>query len=161
MRRLLLAALVALVLPVSAQASHPSAFTQTGLIAVGNPGTRTIGGATEVVSPCLGSIDQDVPAGAAQGTDGYWFEIPEAVRGHAATLVAAAPNDVDAWFYDENCTLIKPSGTGPVDPDAYSMASLSPEPDGNESGKIPAAAAWAVVDLYVGAAATFTFNVPA
>ncbi|HVL33836.1 MAG TPA: hypothetical protein VM600_09690 [Actinomycetota bacterium] len=155
-------ALASITTMVPAAADHGAGtFVQKGTILVGDPVTRSYGGVAEQVSPCLGTMDQDIPEGIAQGVDGYWFALPEGIAGHAATLTAPAPNDVDAWFYDEFCQLIQPpggSGPGAKDPDAYSMASVDPLPNGNEEGRIPAAAAYVVVDLYVGAAAEFTFT---
>jgi len=162
-RRVAIVPLLAIAVALPAGADHgSSAWEQTGTIAVANPATRLYGGAAELVSPCGGSIDQDVPPGAANGTDGFWFELPEGAAGHDATLTAsefAVPdpagaipgNDVDAWFYDFGCTLIRPT----ADPNAYHMATVG----SNEFGVIPAAAAWVVVDLVTGANATFTFRI--
>lgn len=156
MKRLLLAS-VAVALAVSpAFGEHgPVEFTATGTIAIAGPQTRTISGLTEIGSPCLGSVDPEVPNGTFQGVDGFWVELPIDAAGHPATLTAGAPNDVDAWFYDEGCSLINMA----ADPNAYSMASTDPAPDGNESGIIPAAARWAAIDLYVGAGAAFEFKI--
>jgi hypothetical protein len=157
MKRLALVSMILLAVAAPALASHTATdFVATGTILIGDPGTRVIGGVTEQGSPCLGSIDPDVPAGLAQGVDGFWIALPEGSGGHAATLTSTAPNDVDAWFYDEGCGLIQPA----ADPNAYSMATTDPVPNGDEAGTIPANAAFVAVDLYVGAAAPFTFTIP-
>lgn len=143
-----------LVATVSMLAALPSQadpfFTATGTVLAGDPATRAVGGATEQLSPCNGSIDPDVPAGLAQGVDGYWIQLPEGSAGRTATLTANEPNDVDGWFYDEGCGLM---------PSPYTLATTDPVPNGDEQGVIPEGAAWVVVDLYVGAAATFTFSI--
>lgn len=148
---------------VPAGAGHGSTdFVQTGTVLLPNPATRLYGGVTEQVSPCGGSIDPDVPAGAAQGVDGYWFALPTGAGGHDATMIATGPEppdpvglipgiDVDAWFYDDGCALIRPS----ADPNAYHMATVG----SNEFGVIPENAAWVAVDLVSGVNATFTFTV--
>lgn len=156
MRKMLMASVVLAAIALPAAADHGAAdFTATGTILVGNPITRVIGGVTENVSPCGGSIDQDVPDGISNGVDAAWIELPEGSGGHAATLTADGDNDVDAWFYDAGCALIQPS----ADENAYSMSSVDLEPNGDEEGIIPAVAAWAAIDLYVGANATFTFTI--
>jgi hypothetical protein len=156
MKRGLLAVLVMAAVAVPAAAEHSSTdFVATGLILVGDPVTRVQGGVSEIGSPCLGSFDPEVPEGAAQGVDGFWIQLPEGAAGHSATLTAADPNDVDAWFYTEDCSLIGPT----ADENAYSMATTDPEPNGNEEGTIPEIASWVAVDLYVGAAAEFTFTI--
>lgn len=152
-----------------ASASTPI-FTETGTILIGNAATRETGGVTEIVSPCDGSLDPEVPAYAAQGIDGYTidllgegsFEDLEALWGNRATLTAnrtipdtPAPvgtgNDVDAWFYADGCSLIKPT----ADPAAYHMATTG----SSEFGVIPNGARFVVVDLYRGANAEFTFSI--
>lgn len=157
MKKILLTAVTAMIalsmLPASA--THGESFVATGTIAVADPASRQYGGVTEQGSPCLGSIDPDVPAGIFQGVDAVWVALPLESEGHAATLTSTAPNDVDAWFYDEGCTLIKPA----ADPNAYSMATTDPAPNGDEEGIIPVGAAWVAVDLYVGAAAPFTLTI--
>ena len=156
MKKMLAAALVlAAVATVPASAGHGTGdFVATGTILVGNAGTRAIGGVTEIGSPCMGSIDQDVPDGVFNGVDGVWIQLPAGAAGHEATLTADEPNDVDAWFYTDGCALLTSST-----PDAYSMTTTDPEPNGNEEGVIPEGAGWVAIDLYVGAAASFTFTI--
>ena len=153
---MLAAALVlAAAVTVPASADHgASDFVATGTILIGNPGTRVIGGVSETGSPCMGSIDEDVPDGTFNGIDAVWVKLPAGSVGHAATLTAAEPNDVDAWFYTDACTLVTSATEN-----AYSMATTAPEPNGNEEGIIPATAGWAAIDLYVGAHADFTFTI--
>ncbi len=164
MKRVALIGLLAILLtgaPAVNADEHPD-WTASGEILLPSPGSRAIGGVTELASPCMGSIDPDVPDGAAQGLDGYWIEIPEGAGGHAATLTADAPNEVDAWFYDLDCNLIRPPSSmsaGPKDEHAYSMAGSGDLPEGDKAGTIPAEAAFAAVDLYLGFNATFTFTI--
>lgn len=166
----LLAVAAAAAAAIPAQAADPI-LTVEATILIGNPATRETGGVTEYASPCDGSIDPEVPPYAAQGVDGYTIDLLgedgdyaalEALWGNAATLTAnrtlpdtPAPvgtgNDVDAWFYGDGCTLIKPSN----DPQAYHMATVG----SLESGVIPSGTRFVVVDLARGANATFTFKI--
>lgn len=167
---LVLAASAASIAP--AHAADPLLKVQ-GTILLGNPITRETGGVTETVSPCDGSLDPEVPPYAAQGIDGWTidlagpegdFEAMQLLWGKRATLTAnrtipenPAPvgtgNDVDAWFYGDGCTLIKPS----TDPNAYHMATTG----SNEFGVIPTGTRFVVVDLYRGLNAPFTFTIHA
>ena len=180
MRRLALIPILGLLGMFPASAGEGD-FTVSGTIAVGNPDSRVYGGLTEIGSPCMGSVDPDVPDGAFQGVDGYWIQLPieelGVFDGMKATLTSDTL-DVDAWFYDEACGFL----TEPVDT-TYSMAGDrvtfpwaeevpedAPEysrltgtrllPDGDElNGVIPEGTGWVVVDLYAGANASFTFTV--
>lgn len=158
---LVLAVLGAL-LAAPATADHGGdTWDQTGTILVSNAATRLYGGISELGGACGESLDPDVPHDTWQGLDGYWFELPEEAAGHDATMTASASavpedapapgNDVDAWFYDAGCTLIRPT----QDPNAYHMAT----PGSTEFGVVPEGAAWVVVDLVTGANATFTFQI--
>ena len=60
-------------------------------------------------------------------------------------------NDVDAWFYDDGCSLIRPN----AHPAAYHMATIG----SIENGVIPTGARFVVVDLARGFKAPFTFTV--
>lgn len=163
MRRFAILPLIVLSVVVPASADHgASTWEQTGTILLANPTTRSYAGVTEQGSPCGGSIDPDVPDGSANGIDGFWFRLPDGVVGHDATLTSSefpAPdpvglvpgNDVDAWFYDDSCTLIRPT----ADRNAYHMATAG----SNEFGIVPAGAAYVIVDLVSGGNATFTFRV--
>lgn len=153
MKRFILLAAAALTAFAMVPAQADDGFSVTGTVLVGNPVTRAYGGASEMVSPCNGSIDPDVPAGTGQGVDGYWIQLPEGSAGLEATLVTLTEGaDFDAWFYDEGCTLM----TGAAN---YTMATTDPVPNGDEAGAIPEGAAFVAVDLYVGANASFTFTI--
>lgn len=158
MRRALGALVLSMMVAAPALASgETDDLVVTGTVLLADPATKYLLGVTETVSPCNGSLDQDVPAGAANGVDGYWIDLL-GYEGHRATLTGSAtdaPNapgpDLDVWFYDEACGLIGPA----ADENAYHMATSS----SNEFGIVPAGAAFAVVDYAVGApAATFTFT---
>jgi hypothetical protein len=165
LKKLVALPLVALAVAIPSHADP--VFTKSGTILVAGPSGRVVGGVTEIASPCMGSVDPDVPAGATQGVDGYWVELPLGLDGRAAHLTANAPNEVDAWFYDEGCGLITPT----VDANAYSMVnrnclpvppgttSYCPLPSGDKHGTVPVGAAWVAVDLNTGANANFTFSV--
>lgn len=163
MRKLLLLPLLAAAVALPAGAGHGTGtWERTGTILLPNPATRLYFGVTEFVSPCGGSIDPDVPEGATNGLDGAWFEVPDDAWGHRATLTATEfvvpdplnlvpGNDVDAWFYDGGCSLIRPS----TDQGAYHMATVG----SNEFGVVPIGTAWVVVDLVTGGNATFNFRI--
>lgn len=153
MRKILLAALVAMTALSLVPANAEPTFSVTGTVLVGDPVSRRYGGVTETVSPCNGSVDPDVPPGLGQGIDGYWIQLPEGSAGSTATLVTnTAGADFDGWFYTEGCALL----TGAAN---YTLATTDPAPNGDEEGVIPEDAAWVAVDLYVGAAASFTFSI--
>ncbi|MFP5224901.1 MAG: hypothetical protein ACLGH3_05010 [Actinomycetota bacterium] len=168
MKRLIALAALApmMMLPVAVQAQEdPPLYQADGTILVGNPLTRETGGVAEIGESCGESIDPDIPTGTFDGTDGRWLFLgddPTDLWGHRATLTAnrtipdtPAPvgtgNDVDAWFYDTGCGLIRPVD----DPNAYHMATVG----SNEQGIIPQGAQWVVVDLYRGVAAEFEFTI--
>lgn len=161
----LLAVLGAVALTAPASADPTVLFTESGTILVGNPITRETGGITETSASCGESIDPEVPADTAQGVDGHWIYLgddPTGLWEQSATLTATrtipsnpAPvgtgNDVDAWFYDGGCTLIKPT----VHTQAYHMATTG----SSEFGVVPSGAQWVAVTLYRGVNAPFTFTV--
>jgi hypothetical protein len=161
MKRLALIPLLILAAAVPSLAANTDPaddFVATGTITAGNPGTKKLGGIAEIGSPCMGSIDPDVPAGTFNGLDGAWVALGENWSGAEAKLTAApldavalTLNDVDAWFYDDACALIGPS----VDHAAYHMATSGL----TEYGVIPTGAAWVAIDLADGAAAEYTFTV--
>lgn len=153
MKKILLAAIAALTALSLVPANAEPTFSETGTVLVGDPVSRRYGGVTETASPCNGSVDPDVPSGLGQGIDGYWIQLPEGSSGSTATLVTNTEGaDFDAWFYTEGCSLL----TGAEN---YTMATTDPAPNGDEEGVIPEDAAWVAVDLYVGAAASFTFSI--
>jgi len=151
MKRLpLLLVLGALVAAPMAQAEEPF-FSQDGVVTAPNPGSKAIGGLTELLNPC-GEEDPDL--GDINGLDGFWIELPEGAQGREATLASDA-RDMDVWFYTgfgTGCTLISDDD----DPAAYNMAT---DLTAGESGTIPAAATFVIVDLAVGANAAFTFSI--
>lgn len=158
MRIALVGLALSLCAAVPASATHDAGLVVQGTVLAPNPSTKYYAGVAEQVSPCNGSIDPDVPAGAANGTDGYWIAL-SGYDGHRATLTATAvdaPNapgpDFDVWFYNEGCGLIGPS----ADENAYHMATSS----SNEFGIVPVDTAFAIVDYAVGAPmGSFTFTV--
>lgn len=124
-----------------APATKTITFEESGTIAAPAPTSLVIGGITEVefaqVNSC-GSLP------ASQGFDGHVVELPEDFRSGSATLEvlgsdATGAYDLDVYFYDGACGLLEPYMTEGADP----------------SGAIPAGATWAVVDLLVGANASF------
>jgi hypothetical protein len=185
MRRILLIATLAALLPIPAHADP--AYSFQGLIRGGTPASRVFGGVTETLYPCnqpIAPTNENVPS--LQGVDGFWAPIPSTTIGHAATLTPGpidvgkdlATGAVDAYFYDADCNLIKPPGTdgdGYKDANAYSMVGAFPfVPNTSEvnttsgslghvmpilKGTIPAHAAWVIVDSTIGAEFTFEFDV--
>lgn len=165
MKRLsLLVAMLALAAVVPAGANHggTDTFVATGHIEVNGPATRNYAGISELDNPCTGieELQPDVPPGTFQGLDGYWILLPVDAQEHDAILIPDDPDqDVDAWFYTDACTLIKPPTPG-----AYDMAGSPGQPGllpetGNEVGTVPPGAGYVVVDLYHGIDADFTFKV--
>lgn len=144
MKKLMLMAVAALT-ALSMVPSHASdpVFTESGTILAPAPQTKAIAlSATEGLNRC-GAPDADL--GSTQGVDGHWVTLPADSAGLAAELVSDAV-DVDVWFYSEGCTGL------------YDYTDMATDLTANESGTVPADAAFAIVDLAVGAAANFTFN---
>lgn len=140
---LLVAVLATAVLAIPATASATpkkgnttQTFSESGTIQVPAPQSQYIGGITENFASC--SVDENF-----QGVDGWWIQLPSWAPGAQAQMTSTAI-DMDVWFYDSNCRWIGD----------YVMA--TPEP--NEEGTIPADAAWAIVYLYTGQDADFTFT---
>lgn len=117
-----------LVLGGPASASHTAEFT--GTILVGNPMTGIVGGVTENVEGCS-------PGGATEGLDGVWFDIA-GFGGGTGVLTNADTLDGDVWFYTAGCGFINNA--------AMAAKGLGE----TETGAIPEAAAYAVVDGFVG-----------
>jgi hypothetical protein len=168
MKRLVALAALApmLAVPLAAHAEDPTPiYQESGAIVVGNPLTRETGGLAEIGESCGESIDPDIPTGTFDGTDGKWLYLgddPSGLWDKRATLTAnrtvpsnpvpvGTGNDVDAWFYDTSCNLMRPTEY----PGAYHMATVG----SNEHGFIPMGAGWVVIDLYRGAAAEFEFTI--
>lgn len=139
MRKVLLA--VALVVLAAPPVAADGGFTVEGTLAVGNPVSKAIGGLTEFLAPCDPS-DPDL-----QGLDGFWIALPAEVTETAASMTSDGV-DTDVWFYDANCSLL-------LGGESEAMAT---DLTANENGTVPADAAYAIVDLAVGANASFTFT---
>lgn len=154
MKKMLLTAVAALTALSMVPAS--AAFSESGLILGSGPSSKVIGGVTELGYSCKNAqaLDPDAPDEMSnlQGVDGYWIALPADVEGATATLTSTAV-DADVWFYNEGCTglFTDTPGNG-----HYEMATLG---TANETGPIPVGAAFAIVDVAVGAAVTFTFSI--
>lgn len=149
MKKILLTAIAALMALslAPAHADEPQ-FRQEGQVLLMAPQTKAVSvSATEGLNPC-GQPDPDL--GDLQGVDGYWFELT-GFDGAAATMTSTAV-DADVWFYNEGCAIIKPAS----DPVAYSMAT---DATANEAGTVPADTFYVVVDVAVGAASSFVFEI--
>lgn len=105
-----------------------------GDILIGNPNGLALGGISEIIEACGGS-------GEANGIDGLAFDVPAEALLRPATLVTSGGLGIDAdvYWYDSACGLLE----------EYDMANLG---EANESGIVPADAAYGVVDLIIGAA---------
>lgn len=119
-------------------------FTEEGTIRVAGPTGAALKGVTEaeftIANECA-----SMPA--SQGHDGYVVEIPAEFQTGTGTLQVAGSDatgqyDLDVYFYDAGCTLMEPYLTNGAD----------------ESGMILPGAKWAVVNLFVGANASFTLT---
>lgn len=124
-----------------APATKTITFEESGTIAIPAPSSLVLGGVTEIEFTIAHGC-ASLPA--SQGVDGHVVEVPEEFRAGDATLEvlgsdATGAYDLDVYFYDAGCGLMEPYMTDGVDP----------------SGAIPPGAAWAVVDLLVGANASF------
>lgn len=118
----------------------------------GHGGTFQVSG--QIAAPAYGAVsDNTLPCDASsplQGIDAFWIPLPDGVQGHTAELLpASAYDDLDAYFWDGDCALIGD--------DSMARASLGEA----EGGTVPDDAAWAEVDLFAGAVASFTFTVRA
>lgn len=87
---------------------------------------------------------------ASQGFDGWVVEIPEDFRLGTGTLEVIGSDttgqmDLDLYFVDASCTLMEP----------YMQDGANP------SGAILPGATWAVIDLFVGANASFDLKATA
>lgn len=125
----------------SAPVTKTITFEESGTMAVPAPTSLVIGGVSEaefvIVNECA-----SLPV--SQGFDGHVVELPEEFRTGTATLEvlgsdATGAYDLDVYFYDAGCALMEPYMTDGAD----------------ASGAIPPGATWAVVDLLVGANASF------
>jgi len=167
MKRLPLVALLVVLTAMSLADADPR-FRAEGLVSYPNPASRIYGGVTEILNPC-GEPNADLRehnGGNVNGHDGWWIKLPADAPGREAHLIFnhdtsndVADLDMDAWFYNETCTLI----TDDDDENAYSMAdtptTITATGGPPETGRIPAKAAWVVVNLIVGSDTVFRFDV--
>jgi hypothetical protein len=116
-------------------------FVEEGTITAPAPSGAASKGVTEaeftIANECA-----SMPA--SQGFDGHVVELPEDFRTGTATLEvlgsdASGQYDLDVYFYDAGCSLMEPYMTDGAD----------------ATGPIPGGATWAVIDLFVGANASF------
>src|SRR5438552_11414162 len=108
-----------------------AANTYSGSVVVGHPVTAAAGGVSEIAAACS-------PGGAVDGIDGQWFALAATDPGQAATLTMDPTLDADVWFYDAACNFIND--------DSMAQAFVGE----TESSRVPAAAAYAVVDGFAG-----------
>ena len=118
---------------------------ESGTIMVPAPTSALLFGITE------GEFVQTCAMPASQGVDGHVLELPEDFRlGTAQIEVLGADMtgayDLDVYFYDASCALMGD----------YSLTAGT-----DESGAIAPGASWVVVDLFVGANATFDLKATA
>lgn len=143
MKKILVAAMLAGSL-IGTQVSQAHTTTHPGSIAVGNPATAFTGGVTEIGAAC----DTSSPL---NGVDGVWVDITAHIGTHTATVVPtganAAVQDLDLWFYTASCGFIN-VGVGAANGFGAS-----------ESATIPGGTGFIIVDLFAGAAATYTLTV--
>ncbi|HVL33835.1 MAG TPA: hypothetical protein VM600_09685 [Actinomycetota bacterium] len=150
MKRLAFCALLLAAIAVPAQAEDP--FTVSGTITAMNPASTRLGGVTEIVSPCGGSVDPEIPDGATQGLDGFWFALPDGgLPGQTATLTSNGI-DVDVWWYDAGCSGIFAAAT----PGSRDMVTPL---TANEKGRVPDAAQYGIVDVVAGFNTAFTISI--
>lgn len=156
MKKIMLLALAALTALSMVPSQADEGFSVSGTILGSGPSSKAVGGVTELGYSCLNAqaLDPDAPDEMSnlQGVDGYWIALPEGVDGLTGTLVSTAV-DADVWFYDEGCTGMFDDVPGNGH---YEMATLG---TANETGPIPVGAAFAIVDVAVGAAVSFTFSI--
>ena len=118
---------------------------ESGSMIVPAPSSAVLFGITE------GEFVNTCAMPASQGVDAWVVELPEDFRlGTALIEVVGADvtgaHDVDVYFYDSGCSLMND----------YSLTGGP-----NESGSIAPGAAWVVVDLFLGANATFDLKATA
>lgn len=127
-----LSGVLALSLAGPAMAFH--GFKATGTVTAGSLLVHV----TETVAPC----DEE---SSFNGVDGHWYDI-EGFGGHNATLTMDAEADFDAFWYDESCDLIDDNGMAQKDLGE------------TERALVPNGANFVIVNLFVGANATFTLK---
>ena len=117
-------------------------FEQEGTIRVAAPSSAASSGVTEAE---FTGVNECASMPASQGHDGYVVEIPAEYQDGRATLTVegsdtTGAHDFNVYFYDASCSLMEPY--------------LDSE-SANESGPINLGAKWAVIDLFLGANASF------
>jgi hypothetical protein len=122
-------------------------FEASGTLAVPAPTAIALKGLTEAEFTIA---NECASAPVTQGVDGYVVEIPADFRSGTATVEVLGADttgayDLDVYFYDASCGLLEPYMTDGAD----------------ASGAIPPGAAWAVIELFVGANATFDLKATA
>ena len=133
--------------PVAPPADEP--FTDSGTIAVGNPGTgetvETVVGVTgtEFSNTCPDPYQAPV----SQGADGWISTLPAGFGDgtHVVSVVggeSVAGHDLDVYYLDSSCAVLG------------STASEAPD----ESGVIPGGAAYVLTQLWTGADVPFTLT---
>lgn len=122
------------------QAGHADdSFEEEGHLAVGNPASSSVGGASEAHWVVTGEETLD-------GVDGEVVELPTWAPGHTVWVNGSSPAayDLDVWFYDEERSFI---GDGAAGPDEDPCVT----PSADEVCEVPPEARYAVVDLWSGA----------
>ncbi len=123
-------------------------FEESGSMTIPGPTGAAYKGLTEgeftLVNTCA-----SMPA--SQGLDGYVIELPAEFRLGTASLQVTGADatgfyDMDAYFYDAGCSL---------------MQGVSLLEGSDPAGSVPPGATWVVVDLFVGAEATFDLKATA
>lgn len=133
MKKILLTAAVLAMALMSVPAHADGDFVAEGHILIG-----------DLFSP-VGSLTQDC-TGDTNGVDTFTVALPEGSGGAAITATADGDiNDVDLYFYDAGCNFLDES-----------LAAA-----GDESGEVPADAAFVEADLFIGANANIVITVSA
>jgi hypothetical protein len=116
-------------------------FAEKGSMRVAGPTGAALKGVTEAEFTLANSC---ATPPVSQGHDGYVIEIPAEFQSGTATVEVKGSDstgayDFDLYFYDAGCSLMDPYLTDGTDP----------------AGAINPGAKWAMVNLFVGANATF------
>ncbi|HEX9823345.1 MAG TPA: hypothetical protein VGB51_02995, partial [Actinomycetota bacterium] len=116
---------------------------RSAILKAGNPLTSQLGEGG--VSEILGECDPNSPA---DSVDGFAVPIPAEKRGDGHVFRAvgtseAGEYDIDVWFYDSSCALLSDGHLNTEAGIPGAVPVLKPD----EQGPIPAAAAFAYVDL--------------
>lgn len=133
MKKLIGAAMLAAI-TVAPMAQANEVVLAEGTILIGNPGGLLPGGVSEILEGC------GFGTGEFNNIDGIAFVVPGEALNRAATLTITGQFGVDAdvYWYTAACGLV----------DDFTMANTL---QANETGVVPADAAYGVIDLIVGA----------